>query len=268
MIIKTFPIFLLILLPFFLSQCNARKNVEVFTIQDQINLGKLMRDEIIRDNPSFIILKENDYPQSYLYIRTIINTILANNELAYEDSFSWNFYIIKDDNNLQAFATTGGYIFIYSGLLKYLQTEDQLAAVLAQTITHADNQHLSNAMSKAYSDAILINVVAGNNPELLTELIKQSAGNATLNLLFSEADETAACENSVVYLSKTQYKCGALADFFEKIKTDGKCKATKWESTHPNTCDKITLIKNKATGLQCKSTLIGSNYQSFINTLP
>ena len=64
--------------------------------------------------------------------------------------------IIHDDSTLNAFCTPGGYIYIYTGILKFLDSEDEFAGVLGHEIAHADLRHSTRQMTKQYGVQILL----------------------------------------------------------------------------------------------------------------
>ena len=51
---------------------------------------------------------------------------------------------------LNAFCTPGGYIYVYTGLIKYLDNEAQLAGVLGHEIAHADLRHVTDQLTEQY----------------------------------------------------------------------------------------------------------------------
>ena len=53
----------------------------------------------------------------------------------------YKFHYIPDEGLVNAFALPGGHVFIGKGLVKLLQTEDELAGVLGHEIEHIDNYH-------------------------------------------------------------------------------------------------------------------------------
>jgi len=58
----------------------------------------------------------------------------------------WRFAVL-DSNHVNAFATPGGNIFITDGLLRTLNSEAELAAVLAHEVAHVIQKHHIKAMS-------------------------------------------------------------------------------------------------------------------------
>jgi predicted Zn-dependent protease len=61
------------------------------------------------------------------------------------------YFTVVDMPDVNAFATPEGYIFVYRGLLAYLESEDQLAAVIGHEIGHvvAHHSRKMSAMSNA-----------------------------------------------------------------------------------------------------------------------
>ena len=57
------------------------------------------------------------------------------------NEFQYEFYVYKDDNDVNAFALPGGKIFIASGLLKLMGTEAELAGLLGHEVGHAVLSH-------------------------------------------------------------------------------------------------------------------------------
>ena len=62
-------------------------------------------------------------------------------------NLAWRFAVL-DNDNVNAFATPGGYVFITRGLLAQLQSEAELAAVLGHEIAHVEKKHHLKAMKK------------------------------------------------------------------------------------------------------------------------
>jgi predicted Zn-dependent protease len=52
-------------------------------------------------------------------------------------------FTVVDNSSVNAFAMSGGYIFVFRGLLPYLESEDQLAAVIGHEIGHIVGNHIA-----------------------------------------------------------------------------------------------------------------------------
>lgn len=251
-----------------LAACDKNDNVVLlFSVDDDKDLGKQVRDEIYSD-PSYNILTRGDYPQAYSYLDGMVDDILNSGEVAYKDEFEWEVTII-DDDVLNAFCTPGGYIFVYTGLIKYLNTADALAGVLGHEVGHADLRHTSRTLQKQYGVQLLLSIALGNNSGELETLAGQLAGQLA-GLQFSREYETESDKKSVVYLSKTDFACDGAKIFFEQLEATGQSGTTpEFLSTHPSPDNRIENIEDKANELGCDTQLSGdSAYSAFQNMLP
>ena len=55
--------------------------------------------------------------------------------------FDYKFHYVPDESLVNAFALPGGHVFIGKGMLRLIETEDELASVLGHEVEHIDNYH-------------------------------------------------------------------------------------------------------------------------------
>ena len=93
------------------------------------------------------------------YVNEVGNRILASLP---QQPFKYQFHVIKADI-YNAFATPGGHIFVYTGLLNAMDTEEELAGIMGHEIAHVYCRHISQKIerSKKISMATLAGVAAG-----------------------------------------------------------------------------------------------------------
>ena len=104
-------------------------------------LGRKLSAMVIGKYPN--LLELND--PRHKYVRDITFTILGTSR--YYGNYKDPVVIIIDDNKLvNAFAAPGGFIFISTGMLNFLESEDELAFVLAHEIGHIELDHGLNAV--------------------------------------------------------------------------------------------------------------------------
>ncbi|MFC2123966.1 M48 family metalloprotease [Bacteroidota bacterium] len=253
------------------DSCDKNDNIILFSVNDDIKLGSQVSDQIESDPVQFPILSETEYPEAYTHIRRITNTILNSGNVKYKDEFAWEVKIIYDDEVLNAFCTPGGYIYVYTGLIKYLDTEDQLAGVMGHEIGHADLRHSSRQLQTQYGISFLLGLAFGENQSQLETVAGQIAG-TVVGLKYSRTYESEADDNSVKYLKPTDYACNGASGFFKKIRDEGHCSDNSWAvwlSTHPDPCDRIDDIDAKALEESCSTDdLNPDSYLAFKNSLP
>ena len=248
------------------SSCgNANKGTgfNIFTIEQDKELGAQVAQEIEQNPQEYPILDSTRYTKAYGFLYDIRNTILNSGNVIHKDEFVWRLRIIHNDSVKNAFCTPGGYIYVYTGLMKYLDSEEQLAGVLAHEVGHADYRHSTRQMTKLYGVQFLLDVLAGDR-----QALKQITS-GLVGLQFSRSHETEADKASVHYLCPTEYDAAGGAKFFEKIQADGGGRAPEFLSTHPSPANRIEFFYNEKLEQGCggEETYEG-RYQQLISSLP
>ncbi len=242
-------------------------DINLFTLEDDKALGQQTVQQILSDPATYPILSESQYASAYTYMNAMRDKILNSGKVQHKDDFEWKLYIINDPNTQNAFCTPGGYIFVYTGLIKYLDNASSLAGVLGHEMGHADHRHSTTQMTKQYGIQTLLDVVLGNNQNQLTQI-----ASSLVNLTFSREDEKDADAQSVTYLCPTIYRANGAQDFFQKIVASGASQPPAFLSTHPNPDNRVQNINTKSTELGCNSiptnNVETTEYVAFKNSLP
>jgi beta-barrel assembly-enhancing protease len=217
----------------------------LFTLQQDRQLGHQVHLEIENNPAEYPVLDSASNVKAYKYIYDIRDKILASGKVIHKNDFVWRIRIIDDDNILNAFCTPGGYIYVYTGIIKYLEDESQLAGVMGHEMGHADLRHSTRQMTKIFGVQVLVAVTLGD-----TSLIGQIT-TALIGLKFSRQHETEADRMSVEYLCQTEYPADGAAGFFEKIQAEGGGSPPEFLSTHPSPLNRINDYHKWATALAC-----------------
>ncbi len=239
--------------------------VNIFSVEDDKMLGMQLRDEILSNPQEYPVLDEGQYASSYSYLNEIVDDILTSEDIRYKEEFAWETYIIDNDTVLNAFAAPGGYMFVYTGLIKYLDAKDDFAGVMGHEMAHADRRHSTQQLTQQYGVAVLLELLLGNDQNLLRDVL-----GALVTLKFSRDDEAEADEYSVIYLCDTQYAANGAAGFFEQLLNMGVATPPQFLSTHPNPGNRVADINAVADSRGC-DTAYDSNdqeWEGFQNGLP
>lgn len=241
-----------------LSECTMKGQAYKPNVSRDIRIGKQVRDEVVRKYP---ILNRNQYAGAYQQLERMTNTILQSKSIRFRSEFEWKVYIVHDDKTINAFVTPGGYIFVYTGLIRYLNTEDQLAGVLGHEIAHAERRHSIKNLNKRIGTTIALTILLGNSNTA-------NLANTLLGLTFSRSSEREADNYSVMYLADTPYQCNALSEFFDRMAKEGNNKKAAWLSTHPASEDRVVNINQKAKKINCIKTGNRKSLDNMKNSLP
>ena len=245
------------------NEKNKGKGFNVFTVEDDKALGAKVAAEIDADTVNYPLLDSVQYKDVYQYIYKVRDKILNSGNVDFKEDFGWRLRIIHDDSTLNAFCTPGGYIYIYTGILKFLDSEDEFAGVLGHEIGHADMRHSTRQMTKMFGVSVLLSILAGDN-SMLTQVTA-----ALVNLKFSREHENEADKRSVLYLCPTDYNSAAGGEFFKKITEMGGSTPPEFLSTHPNPEDRIENFQMHADSMGCKGTnSYETEYKRMVSKLP
>lgn len=181
------------------------------------------------------------------YVREVAGRVL---EFAKKDraDVKWEVNVIDDPKTVNAFATPGGYLYVYTGLLQLADNEAELAGVMGHEAGHVVARHSARQMVNAYGLEAVTSMALGKNPNLLAQLGATVAAKGAL-LAHSRSDEDEADEYGARYSSQAGYDPHGITTFFEKLKaTEGSTsKIMVWLSDHPATADRISRIKRYIT---------------------
>lgn len=246
--------------------------LNIFSDQDDVNLG-LGIDKEIRDNPKEYPILHNA-PSIKQYVADITQKILQAPDVEKRGIYPYNVEIIKDDKTINAFCTPGGFIYVYTGLMKFVDNEATLAGVLGHEIAHAERRHASKRITTAYGVQAAFAIALGQNPSML----EQIAANLFTKLGFlknSRDDEEEADNYSMKYLRSSEYYPGAIRFFFDKIEASGKGGSGAFErllSTHPLPKDRVENVANTMREWKLpeptEKNLFSDRYKKFKSTIP
>ncbi len=151
-------------------------------------------------------------------------------------------YSIVNDTTVNAFTIAGGKIYILTGILNFLDTEDELAFVIAHELAHNE---LKQCIKKVQYSALASKV----NPHL-GEIVQVAY--SVYSVPFTKYEEYDADELGVKLMLKAGYKVEGAVSFFDKLKKlEDKYKIDKRDalndfiSSHPVASDRKEKIKNK-----------------------
>jgi predicted Zn-dependent protease len=203
------------------------------------------------------------------------NRVLASPAIMKKGVYAYKYEIIHNDSVINAFCTPGGYIYVYTGLLKFIDNEATLAGVMGHEIAHAEQRHASKRMTKAYGAQILLSLVLGDNPSQVADVTANMFTGLAL-LANSRSDEAEADEFSLKYLSSTQYYPGAITFFFQKMNAQkGGSEAGAFQrllSTHPLDQDRIDhvneILKTMNNPKPSEANIFAKRFETFKKKLP
>ncbi|HEU4427193.1 MAG TPA: M48 family metallopeptidase [Myxococcota bacterium] len=152
--------------------------------------------------------------------------------------FEYTFTVIEDDE-LNAFATFGGNIFVHTGLILRVRNVGELSGVLGHEIGHVVKRHMADNYARAKqagwlrNAAVIGSAIGGVNPGAV-DLLTQFGAIGILNTFTREA-ESEADTFAVDLLPRAGYDPNGIVTMFEVLTANsvGRSRAPKFFQSHP-----------------------------------
>lgn len=209
--------------------------------EQENQIGEEIHAELEKGSPEAPPIKYSTDP----IINTYVNNLVAKlTPLADKDRPSnWHVHVIDDPKTVNAFATPGAHIYVYTGLLLTADTEAEVVGVLGHEMGHVVGRHSARQMVNALGLNAIASLALGESPSTLAKLAAAVVGNGTM-LAHSRSDENEADQFAVKYSAAAGYDAAGIATFFEKLRSkEGNTpRVLTWLSTHPAPADRITRV--------------------------
>jgi predicted Zn-dependent protease len=163
-------------------------------------------------------------------------------DVADQPDFQWEFNLIQDDRQANAFALPGGKIAVYTGILPITKTDAGLAVVLAHEVGHAIANHSGERMSHSVVAELGLGVVdqflTGSTSPGSHRLIMGALGLGTqvgVLLPYSRQQESAADRIGLELMAKAGYPPTEAVAFWQRMEAHaGGAAPPEFLSTHPS----------------------------------
>lgn len=203
-------------------------------VSEENKLGKQMSAEVEKE------LRVHKDPEVQAYIERVGNKI-ARKARDTPQGIKFTFKVIDDDKTVNAFAIPGGYIYVYSGLMKAASDEAELAGVIGHEIAHVTQRHIAERLVAQFGLQTVLGLALGGDPGLLAQIAAQVAGTGAL-LKFTRDMESEADARGLPYMVAAGYDPDAMVSFFKKLQKGEGPGALVFLSDHPLPSDRVEAL--------------------------
>lgn len=228
------------------STAAVSKSMEDFTPEQEYYIGRSVGAVVLGKYKALADTKAN------AYLNVLGQTLSKVSDMP--ELFGGYHFLVLDSDDINAFATPGGHIFITRGLIRCCQTEDALAAVLAHEIGHVQLRHGMKAIEKGrITEALTILAQEGAKSfgsQQVAQLTQAFGGaisditNTMINNGYSRTYEYQADAASVTILKRIGYNPGALTDMLNVMAKQMKPGGSDFAKTHPSPQKRIAELAN------------------------
>ncbi|MCS7149915.1 MAG: M48 family metalloprotease [Caldimicrobium sp.] len=216
----------------------------LITLQEEEKIGREVLQEVSRSLEMLRDIEANAYINQ-------LGDLLIKKGVSFSP-FQFRFYLIKD-KTFNAFSVPGGYIFLNTGLFDYLESEDELAAIMAHEVSHNLARHVAKRietakrMQIALTGATLAAILLGGGQAGQIVGITGSALAHTKLLSYSREDEEEADRLGFEIFTKVGFNPKAMSKIFEKLSRESSFAVElnyRYLLTHPLPQERLTYLQN------------------------
>jgi predicted Zn-dependent protease len=234
------PVILFLILTSFLFYCattgpEGKKSLILISTDQEISIGKQFADEVDSTNR----ISEDKVLQSYV---NDIGQKIA--KLSDRPNLEYHFSVI-DTPIVNAFACPGGFIYVYTGLLKIMDNEAQLSGVLSHEISHVVARHSVKRLQQILGVQVLLSIALRESSELTKNAVNTGIGVVLQG--YSRENEFEADKYGTYYMTQAGYNPEGMHQLLEKLQELSKENPGFFEklmATHPPTQERIREVNN------------------------
>jgi len=227
------------------STAAVSKSLEDFTPEQEYYIGRSVGAIVLGKYQALADTKVNSY------LNVLGQTLAQASDMP--ELYGGYHFLVLDSDDINAFATPGGHIFITRGLIRCCRTEDALAAVVAHEIGHIQLRHGMRAIEKGrITEALTILAQEGAKSfgsQEVAQLTQAFGGvisditNTMINNGYSRSYEYQADAAAVSILQWAGYNPGALTEMLGVMAKQIKPGGTDFAKTHPSPQNRIAELK-------------------------
>ncbi len=192
--------------------------------------------------------------QRYQNAVQIIGNQLVNESFAAQSEYPFEFHVLADAQTVNAFALPGGPVYITRALMDQLQTEGEVASVLAHEISHVVARHSAEQIStqqltQGLTGAVVMATYDPNNPSSMATAEVAMLIGQLVDMKFSRDDELIADSMGVKVMAQANYDPNMMIQVMKILEQAGSGNGIEFFSTHPSPENRIGKIQQAITDL-------------------
>ena len=224
------------------NTATGKEDIIFVSTEKEINIGRNIAENIEK-NPD---IELDPDPLMTKRVRDVGKRIASVSDRKEVD---YTFSVI-DEDEVNAFALPGGYIFIFRGLMERIDNDDELASVIAHEMAHVVARHSIKRLQGGIGYNILqLLMVAARAGGREASRINEAFGQLVMS--YSRDDEILADKLAIKYLKKAGFDPEAMIDFLKKLQEvhrEGPIRPYHSYRSHPHIADRIRMVKQELSG--------------------
>jgi beta-barrel assembly-enhancing protease len=208
---------------------TGKSELNLFARSDDIEIGNKYAPEVEKQLGGAI-----PNPDLQAYVSSVGKRVAATTGVK-DYPFT---YTAVNDKSMNAMALPGGHIYITKGLLEKMNTEAQLAGVLAHESTHVVARHSTHQMSQQVGVDILLSA-ASQAGASQTTVSMASLATQLIGLKYSRDQEEQADMGGLDFMIAAGYSPWGMVETMKILEANSQGGSAEWLSSHPSPGNRV-----------------------------
>lgn len=224
-------------------------------VAEDVKLGKEVSEQVDKELPKSDNAEYLEKVQrigkeiSELANRTLVKVTWGDSRLS---AYEYQFKVLKGDD-VNAFSLPGGFIYVYEGCVKFCETDDELAGVLAHEVSHAAFRHIAT-LRREQSKFDIVNIplilaaIFSKSPEAGNILVGADLLNRAVGSGWGVKAEEAADYGGLQYMMASKYNPLGMLTFMERLAFKDRAQPSVNYTilqTHPPTAERARALMSR-----------------------
>jgi predicted Zn-dependent protease len=157
---------------------------------------------------------------------------------------------VVNNKEINAFAMPGRHLVVHTGLIDFVDHQEEITGVIAHEIAHIESGHVVKKLGKEIGLSVILNLTLG---DIGGEVVRNALSTIT-STAYDRSLEKEADLKAVDYMLKAKMNPTYLASFLEKLDKQSQTpEVLQWVSTHPDSKERVSYINQKVKSISPKA---------------
>lgn len=227
--------------------CAAVSQLNLVSEEQELQMGAQFAQELEKE------LKFIRDPEVVGYVDRLGQSLAR---VSQRNNIPYTFHVV-DDDDVNAFAVPGGYLYVNRGLIEAAGNESELAGVIGHEIGHVVGRHSARQMTQQYGLSMIAGIALGQNPGMLAQITAGILANGAVSR-YSREMESEADGYGVRELYDAGIDPAGVPAFFDKLEQmhgGGGGAVAQYFATHPDPGARAATTRSQIAALPAKAGL-------------
>jgi predicted Zn-dependent protease len=219
---------------------TGRKQVNFYSREDEVALGREAYEEELKG--ATILPEADPRTQRVRAIGRRIEAAARQRQPGMAGRMEWTWTVVDDPKVINAWMVPGGRAAVYTGMIDFVKSDDELAVIMGHEASHAIARHGTERMSQGALVGAGVAATGAATGSSAAQEGAAMAANLLINLPHSRDQEIEADEMGLMTAAQAGYDPRTAIDLWRRMQSRGGS-PPEFLSTHPSEGTRIERLQ-------------------------